>query len=81
MVVVAASVLLVAILAAQALEASGALALGLGTWRLSLYAYLIWAVALGVGQVVMRGEAGYKALFLLPALLFTVALVIFPTIF
>jgi hypothetical protein len=38
MVVLAASVLLVVIVAAQALEASGTLALGLGTWRLSLYA-------------------------------------------
>ena len=81
MVVLATSVVLVGILVAQALEASGAVSLGLGTWRLSLYAYLVWAIALGISQVMMRGEAGYKALFLLPALLFTVALVIFPTLF
>jgi len=79
--IIAASVLLLGILIAQTLEASGLAPLGLGTWRLSLYAYLVWAVAIGVGQVLMRGEAGYKALFLLPALLFTIALVIFPTVF
>jgi multiple sugar transport system permease protein len=38
-------------------------------------------VALGAGQVLMRGEEGHKALFLLPAVLFTVAMVIFPTVF
>ena len=46
-----------------------------------LYAYLVWAVALGAGQVMIRGERGHRALFLLPALLFTVAMVIFPTFF
>jgi multiple sugar transport system permease protein len=34
-----------------------------------------------VGQVLIRGEAGQPALFLLPALLFTIAMVIFPTLF
>ncbi len=38
-------------------------------------------MALGVGQVLTRGEDGQRALFLLPALLFTVAMVIFPTLF
>ena len=33
------------------------------------------------GQVVVRGERGLRALFLLPAVLFTVAVVIFPTLF
>ena len=46
-----------------------------------LYAYLVWGVALGVAQVLMRGEAGRRALFVLPAVLFTVAMVIFPTLF
>ena len=46
-----------------------------------LYAYLLWAVALGAGQVMIRGERGQRALFLLPALLFTIAVVIFPTVF
>ena len=40
---------------------------------------LLWAVALGVGLVLIRGERGQRALFVLPAVLFTVAMVIFPT--
>lgn len=54
---------------------------GIGNWRPVLYAYLAWAVALGVSQVLIRGEAGQRALFVLPAILFTVAMVIFPTVF
>ena len=54
---------------------------GAGNWRPVLYAYLFWALTLGVGQVMIRGELGRRALFVLPALLFTVAMVIFPTIF
>jgi multiple sugar transport system permease protein len=46
-----------------------------------LYAVLVWSVAFGVGQVLTRGERGKRALFLLPALLFTIAMVIFPTFF
>jgi multiple sugar transport system permease protein len=38
-------------------------------------------VALGVQLVLSRGERGHQALFLLPALLFTIAMVIFPTFF
>jgi multiple sugar transport system permease protein len=65
----------------QILHASGAIAAGFADWRPILYAYLLWAVAFGVGQVVVRGERGLRALFLLPAVLFTVAVVIFPTLF
>ena len=43
--------------------------------------FLIWSVALGVSQVLTRGEAGQQTLFVLPALLFTLAMVIFPTLF
>ena len=42
---------------------------------------MLWALALGRGQVLIRRERGHRALFLLPALLFTVAMVIFPTVF
>jgi len=51
------------------------------TWRPVVYAYVLWGVALGIGQVLTRGEDGQRALFLLPALLFTIAMVIFPTLF
>jgi multiple sugar transport system permease protein len=46
-----------------------------------LYAYLLWAVALGAGLVMTKGERGRQLLFLLPALLFTLAVVLFPTVF
>jgi multiple sugar transport system permease protein len=79
--VIIASLALGLVFLMQALSAAGMLDLGFEDWRPSLYAYALWAIALGVGQVLTRGEAGYKALFLLPALLFTIAMVIFPTIF
>jgi multiple sugar transport system permease protein len=65
----------------QALSASGVGPMYFETWRPTLYAYIVWAIALGVGQVMIRGEAGQRALFVLPAALYTVAVVIFPTFF
>ncbi|MGH6875519.1 MAG: carbohydrate ABC transporter permease, partial [Aestuariivirgaceae bacterium] len=79
--VILASVGLAAILMVQILYRAGALPAGFENWRPVLYAYLTWAMALGAGQVLIRGEAGHRALFLLPALLFTISLVIFPTFF
>lgn len=75
------SILFVATVILQSLDAAGVLSLGLGNWRPTLYAYLLWAVLLGVGQVLARGQAGWRALFILPAGLFTVAMAIFPTVF
>lgn len=79
--IAAATVLFLAVGLLQALNAAGILPLGLKNWRPTLYAYLLWAVALGFGQVMIRGQAGLKALFILPAALFTVAMAIFPTLF
>jgi multiple sugar transport system permease protein len=42
---------------------------------------MLWAVCLAIGQVLIRGELGRRSLFLLPALLFTISVVIFPTFF
>jgi len=75
--IIAASLALAAIIIMQSLYAAGAVATGFENWRPVLYAYVLWAVALGVGQVMVRGEAGHRALFLLPALLFTIVMVIF----
>ena len=75
------SAILVGTLLVQVLHVAGLIAAGFETWRPVLYAYLIWAGALGVGQVMIRGEPGHRALFLLPALLFTISMVIFPTFF
>jgi multiple sugar transport system permease protein len=79
--IIAASVLLALVIFAQALDAAGITFFGFPNWRPTVYAYLVWAVALGAGQVMIRGQAGQRALFLLPAALFTVAVVIFPTFF
>lgn len=79
--IAAASVLFVAVVIAQILNSAGILPLGLKDWRPTLFAYLLWAIALGFGQVLTRGQAGLKALFILPAALFTVSMAIFPTLF
>lgn len=79
--VIAATVGLLLLGLLQALDAAGVGAIGFGNWRPTLYAFVVWAVAIGAGQVMMRGELGWRALFLLPAALFTVAMVVFPTLF
>jgi multiple sugar transport system permease protein len=78
---VGATLALLATLIVEILFKSGATTFGFETWRPVLYAYVLWGIALGVSQVLTRGEDGYKALFILPAVLFTIALVIFPTLF
>lgn len=65
----------------QALHETGAAVPGFASWRPVLYAYVLWSVALGAAQVMIRGERGKRALFVLPAALFTVAMVVFPLLF
>ncbi|SCW84162.1 multiple sugar transport system permease protein [Rhizobium mongolense subsp. loessense] len=77
----AATTLLFATLVLQVLEATGATSIGLVNWRPLLFAYIIWASALCAAQVMIRGEDGQRAVFVLPAVLFTVAMVVFPTVF
>ncbi|WP_244635979.1 carbohydrate ABC transporter permease [Chthonobacter albigriseus] len=78
---VLASLGLAGIFLLQVLDAAGTVAIGFADWRPVLYAYLFWSVALCARQVLVRGEEGQKALFVLPAVLFTVAMAIFPTVF
>jgi multiple sugar transport system permease protein len=59
----------------------GVISWGFENWRAVGYAYVLWGIALGFGLVRMRGAAGHRSLFVLPAVLFTVAMVIFPTFF
>jgi multiple sugar transport system permease protein len=80
-VLVLASIGFAAVALIQILFEAGVLAWGFENWRPVLYAYLLWGAALGWGLVRMRGAAGHRALFVLPAVLFTVAMVIFPTFF
>ena len=60
---------------------SGLVIAGFETWRPVLYAYMLWATTLCVAQVIVNGEKGKRALFVLPATLFVVSLVVFPLIF
>jgi multiple sugar transport system permease protein len=76
-----ASVLLLAVAALQILDAVGLVSIAFGSWRPTLYAFLLWSAALGVSEVLRYGEVGKQRLFILPALLFTAAMVIFPTLF
>lgn len=75
------TIALVVVAGIQLSHAFTATGVGFVTWRPIAYAYVIWAVALAIGLVLTRGERGKRALFLLPALLFTLALVVFPTVF
>ncbi len=65
----------------QSLDAAKLVDLGFANWRPTLYGYGAWAVLLCTGIVLSRGERGWRALFLLPAALFTAAMAIFPTLF
>jgi multiple sugar transport system permease protein len=76
-----ASIVMAAIVLLQILDAAGVVVIGFENWRPTLYASLAWSVALGASQVIRYGEAGHRTLFLLPALIFTILMVIFPTFF
>jgi multiple sugar transport system permease protein len=78
--VLLASLGLAVVFLVQLLRAAEVIDFGFDNWRPVLYAYLIWAVVLGIGQVMTRGERGQMALFVLPAVLFTLLMVIFPTL-
>ena len=67
--------LLVAVAALQALADP------FETWRPTLYAYLLWAAALCAAQVLIHGQRGKRALFVLPAALFVVSMVVVPLLF
>jgi len=73
--------LLLLVFALQVAQALEWVDLGLTTWRPTLYAYLLWAICLCWGQVLMRGEQGKRVLFVLPAVLFVVSLTVFPLLF
>lgn len=65
----------------QIQQERGAITWGFANWRPVLYAYLLWATALCAAQVITRGEAGKRTLFVLPVALFVISLVVFPLLF
>lgn len=73
--------ILAAVALLQLLQETGNADLGLTNWRPTLYAYCLWATCLCAGQVLIRGEQGKRALFVLPAVLFVVSLTVFPLLF
>jgi len=75
------TLLLATLILIQSLHDSGRIGFGFVNWRPLLYAYLLWSIALGWSQILIRGDRGRKALFILPAALFTLAVVVFPTVF
>ncbi len=76
-----AALVLAAMLIVQALYEFEHISFGFENWRPVLYAYVFWAISMGVAQVLTRGEPGKRALFVLPAVLFVVSMVIFPMLF
>ena len=72
--------ILVLVAGAQTLDALGYIDLGFTDWQPTMFAYILWAVALCVGQVVIRGEQGKRILFVLPAALLVVSLTVIPLI-
>jgi len=77
----AASALVLAVLIVELLYKNGIISFGYDTWMPLLLACVVWSCALGFQQVMVRGEAGSRVLFVLPAFLFTIMMVIFPTLF
>ena len=65
----------------QTADQNGWIDLGFETWRPTLYAYIFWGICLCAGQVIARGEHGKRTLFVLPAALFVVSMVVFPLLF
>ena len=63
------------------LASRGSIGIDLDSWRPALYGYLVWATGLCIAQVVLHGEQGKRTLFILPATLFVLAMVVFPLIF
>jgi multiple sugar transport system permease protein len=69
------------VFAIQAFHSAGWMSFGFENWRPVLYAYFGWAIALCISRVLINGEQGKKALFVLPAVLFVISMVLFPLAF
>ena len=54
---------------------------GFNNWRPLLYSYILWAIAIGYSRVLIYGERGKRNLFIFPAVMFIISIVIFPMLF
>jgi multiple sugar transport system permease protein len=79
--IVVASLLLATFFALQLLKTFGLASVGFDNWRPVAITFVGWAVCLCASIVWTRGQRGEQAVFLLPAVLITLAFVIFPTIY
>jgi len=73
--------LLAAATLVQSLYGLGVTEWGFADWRPVAMAFMVWSIAYGASKVLIRGTEGHKSLFVLPAVLFTAAMAIFPTVF
>lgn len=73
--------ILLVLIVIQSLDQFSTFEFGFTTWRPTLYAYFFWATCLCWAQVILYGEQGRRRLFILPAVLFVISMVIFPLIF
>jgi multiple sugar transport system permease protein len=69
------------LISGQFLKTIGATTIGFANWRPIAAALVVWSICLCLGLVLSRGQRGEELVFLLPAILITVAFVIFPTIY
>jgi multiple sugar transport system permease protein len=76
-----ASVVFLALIVMQTLFANDIISVGFPNWFPIFVAFGLWGAAICAGNILAHGEAGWRALFVLPAIFFTLALVIFPTLF
>ena len=65
----------------QFLKINETISFGFVTWRPVLYAYIFWGFSIGYSRVLIYGEKGKRSLFVIPAVLFIISIVIFPLIF
>ena len=62
----------------QYLKINENISFGFETWRPVLYAYIFWGFSIGYSRVLIYGEKGKRSLFVIPAAMFVISIVIFP---
>jgi len=81
LIVTGAGGLLALVALSQIADRNGWVGIGFTDWRPTLYAYALWSVCFCAAQVIARGEHGKRTLFVLPATLFVISMVVFPLLF